>query len=107
MKFSIANVLTVLLILGSAAQGGESDKHSYVPPNGYVPDAKTAMRIAEAVWIPVYGEREIADEKPFKATLVKDVWTVTGSLPNGMLGGVAEAEISKSDGRIIRISHEK
>ena len=28
--------------------------HNYVPPDGYVPDSATAVRIAEAVWIPIY-----------------------------------------------------
>ncbi|MFH1061494.1 MAG: NTF2 fold immunity protein [Candidatus Omnitrophota bacterium] len=28
-------------------------------------------------------------------------------LPEGWIGGVAEAEIAKDDGRIIRISHGK
>jgi len=33
---------------------------SYIPPNGFVPDAATAGRIAEAIWIPIYGEQHIA-----------------------------------------------
>jgi NTF2 fold immunity protein len=32
---------------------------------------------------------------------------VEGSLPKGAKGGVALAEISKEDGRIIRVSHGK
>ena len=79
---------------------------SYVPSNGFVPDAATASRIAEAVWIPIYGESQIAAEKPFKVTLKGDVWTVTGKdLRLYSMGGVAEADISKRDGRILRVSH--
>jgi hypothetical protein len=86
-----------------------SGDHSYVPPDGFVPDAATAIRIAEAVWIPVYGADMIGKERPFNATLAGEVWTVTGSLPNGpgQIGGVALAEISKQDARIIRVSHGK
>jgi hypothetical protein len=72
-----------------------------------VPDAKTAIRIAEAVWIPVYGEEKIRQERPIHARLhgSKDRWLVTGSLPKGYIGGVALAVISKTDGRILRVSH--
>jgi hypothetical protein len=95
-------VVAVSVILASASQ-----KHSYVPPKGFVPDEKTAIRIAEAVWSPIYGEEQIQGEKPFVASLKNGVWTVQGSLPKGWDGGVAIAEIAKSDGRILRISHGK
>jgi len=71
-----------------------------VPPkNGYVPDAATAIKIAVAVWTPIYGERQIADEKPYRATLKDGVWTVEGSMPPNLI------EIAKSDGRILRVEH--
>jgi hypothetical protein len=82
-------------------------KHTYMPPAGYVPDEATAIKIAVAVWEPIYGAEHIAGEKPYHAALHDGVWTVTGSLPKQMLGGVAIAEISKRDGRIIRVSHGK
>ena len=81
--------------------------HSYVPPAGLVPDAQTAIRIAEAVWLPIYGKETIQNEKPFIAILQDDVWKVTGSIPKGLHGGVALAEISRRDGCIIRVSHGK
>lgn len=40
-----------------------------------------------------------------KAILRDGVWYVEGSLPKGLVGGVAIAEIAKDDGRILRISH--
>jgi hypothetical protein len=88
------------------AQSARSAKEAFIPKNGFVPDAATASRIAEAVWIPIYGEKLIASEKPFKVSLHGDVWTVTGKdLPSGWEGGVAEADISKRDGRILRVIH--
>ena len=77
--------------------------HSYVPPAGFVPDSITAIRIAEAVWIPIYGEDQIRRQRPFHARLANNVWTVIGSLPRGWVGGVALAEISKRDARILRV----
>lgn len=82
-----------------------NEPHSYVPELGYVPNEETAVRIAEAIFYPIYGEEKIKEERPFKATLNNDVWTVEGTLEEGFLGGVAIAEISKKDGRIIRVSH--
>jgi hypothetical protein len=104
-------ILLTALLLGMAAvvtiAGVSQRKHNHVPANGYVPDEATAIRIAEAIWIPIYGGQQIENEKPFHAKLNRGVWTVEGSLPAGMDGGVAVAEISKSDGRIIRVSHGK
>ena len=101
--------LCLLWLTIASVHAGEP-KHTYVPPAGYVPDAATAIKIAVAVWEPIYGARTIAGEKPYKATLAGDIWTVTGSMPaiSRLIpapGGVAEADISKQDGRILRVSH--
>src|SRR6266576_1146039 len=100
--------IMLLVVIGIASTGGlaiSQSTPSYVPPNGFVPDAATAARIAEAVWIPIYGAEQIAKEKPFNATLKGDVWTVTGALSPDTVGGVAEANVSKRDGRILRVIH--
>jgi hypothetical protein len=90
--------------------------HAYTPSNGYVPDEATAVRIAEAVLIPVYGEKQIESERPFTARLKKGVWTVAGTLKcsdgkggftTDCVGGVATVEISKQDARIISMIHYK
>ncbi|MEJ0090964.1 MAG: YbbC/YhhH family protein [Limisphaerales bacterium] len=85
----------------------DESKHNFKPEQGFVPDKKTAIAIAVAVWTPIYGEKQIESEKPFHAVLKSGVWHVEGSLPQNVLGGVAEAEISKDDARILRISHGK
>jgi uncharacterized protein YceK len=83
-------------------------KHTYKPGYGYVPDEQTAIRIAVAVWEPIYGAAQIALEKPYRARLDSGgVWVVEGSLPEHTPGGVAVAEIAKDDGRILRVSHGK
>lgn len=83
------------------------DRTSYQPKNGYVPDEQTAISIAVAVWIPIYGKEQIEGEKPYKATLKNGVWTATGTLPEGFDGGTAVAEISQDSGRILRVIHYK
>ena len=103
----IVLVLIVLLCFTNFAIGQEAKKHSYKPEEGYVPDKESAIRIAVAVWSPIYGKEKIASEKPYMAALKDGVWHVNGSLPQGWIGGVAEAEVAKDDGRILRISHGK
>ena len=80
---------------------------SYAPPNGFVPDSVTAVRIAVAVWTPIYGERLIMSERPFIAKLKDSVWTVTGTLPPNTPGGTAIARIAKRDGRVLFVIHEQ
>ena len=84
-----------------------SDERTYMPPQGYVPDADTAIKIAVAVWEPIYGRKQIRSQRPIVATLREGVWLVRGSLPRGAVGGVAEADISKKDGRVLRVIHGK
>lgn len=102
---SIICCLGLVAVLGGAQ---EIRKHSFKPKDGFVPDEKTAIKIAVAVWEPIYGIDKIAREKPYHAKLdTNGVWTVEGSLPAGYLGGVAIAEIAKDDARILRVSHGK
>lgn len=72
----------------------------------YVPDSITAIKIAEAVWLPKYGKR-IYKKKPFTATLQNDtIWVVRGTLHHKK-GGAPFAEIQKKDGKIINVYYTK
>ena len=86
-------------------------RHSYVPPNGFVPNGTTAVKIAEAVLTPIYSARTIRAERPLRASLANGIWTVIGTLScsvaNSCPEGVAIVEIDKKDGRILRVSHGK
>jgi hypothetical protein len=104
-RISFTMLASILLVSGSASFAGDA-KHNVVPKDGYVPNAETPIRIAVAVWTPIYGADNIARQKPYHATLRADgAWVVEGSLPKGWLGGVALAEVSKLDGHILRVSH--
>lgn len=86
----------------------------------YVPNDSTAIKIAEAVWYPTYG-KSVDSSRPFKAFLQGDtLWIVTGTAPMSnkeIVGGdtifhfihrgVPYIEISKSDGKILKVSHSK
>jgi hypothetical protein len=106
MKPTIAITCSFVLLAGFI-MAAETRKHSFKPAGGYVPDAKTAIRIAVAVWEPIYGEKQIAEQKPYQAILTKGVWTVEGTFHGSGFGGVAVAEISKDDARVLTVSHGK
>src|SRR5438067_11311198 len=80
MRFgTIPLALLLVPYLAGAQQPGPQ---GYVPPNGFVPDSATAVRIATAAGIPIYGENMITAAKPFAATLQDSVWSVRGGVPN-------------------------
>ena len=109
MRHTIILLLGLVLLL-CVAHAQQSSPKGYMPPAGFVPDSATAVRVAVAVWIPIYGEPQIMSEKPFVATLKDSVSTVTGSLPPApkgqvVVGGTAVAKIAKRDGRILFVTH--
>ena len=109
---SIRKIIMIVMLFAVIApygvlQAAATGKHNYTPAEGYVPDEATAIAIAVAVWGPIYGKENIEGKKPYKAILKDGIWHVSGSLPSGWIGGVPEAEITKDNGRILRISHGK
>lgn len=73
---------------------------------GLVPDSITAIKIAEAVWLPIFGKR-IYKKKPFIAVLKNDsIWFVQGTLKEKK-GGIPYAEIQKKDGKVLSVYHTK
>jgi ATP-dependent Clp protease ATP-binding subunit ClpA len=83
------------------------NRNSALPKSNFVPDEQTAMRIAEAIWIPVYGQEMIERQKPLRAELENDVWIVSGALPEGQTGGILVARISKTNGTILQIGQDQ
>ena len=98
-----------------------ADEQNVKPIDGYVPNKEVAIKIALAVWEPIYGREQIENEAPYTAVLLeKGIWQVTGSIPEnkvlGVLlitgsppdvwsGGAAFIEIEKETGKILRVSH--
>lgn len=92
-------------ISATAMLRSQGPEHSYVPTGGFISDSSVAIAIAEAVLVPIYGRANIERQRPFAASLADGVWTVMGHLSENMRGGVALVQISKQDGRILRVSH--
>jgi hypothetical protein len=105
--------ISVLAATMASAYSQTPREPSFRPKEGFVPNAETAVKVGEAVLIPVYGEGKILGERPFKATLQGDVWTVAGTLycggPSGTQcdGGTAVVKISKTSGQILFMTHYK
>jgi hypothetical protein len=101
------------LFLAAASFGQDA-----TPKKAYVPDSATALKIAEAVLIPVYGQDKIETQRPFTAKLKDDVWTVSGTLYcagtqtqfqkfSYPCGGILEVRISKSDAHVLEMLPHK
>jgi hypothetical protein len=104
MRSAVISTLLIVFSLGFEI-GQSAQKPGFVPPNGFVPDERTAVAIAEAILIPIYGKEQIDSEKPLTAKLKDGIWTVQGSLPKGWDGGVAIIKLAKQDARIIHVMH--
>ncbi len=102
-KLCLICLLSFMLLISGLASS--ENKHNFQPENGYVPSKEIAIKIALAVWEPVYERKNIENQAPYNVVLEKGVWVVTGSLPDGWVGGVALIEIDKKTGKIIRMSH--
>jgi hypothetical protein len=105
VKGQFSLLVAVLLAVGTFTQ---SEPQSFRPKNGFVPDEKTAIAVARAILGGVYGEKQIASEEPLTASLHGGVWTISGTLPASTPnGGVAEIDISKKTGAVLRAIHGK
>jgi hypothetical protein len=105
-------ILLVTMFHTADGRSGANTAKGYVPPEGFVPTAETAIAVAEAILKPVYGKDQIESEHPFKAVLSGNVWVVTGSVPchnpppgAECPGGAAEVRISKRTGQILFMTH--
>jgi hypothetical protein len=107
--FSIVSII----VFGGANSGCKSmtisnqhiSKESVRTAIAFVPNEETAIKIAEAIWLPIYGE-EVYEKKPYRVSLSKNkVWIVKGTLPKNSRGGVPYIEIRKSDCKILTVTH--
>lgn len=109
MAHSISSMLSLVLLfvilLTSCATGVGGRISGYIPQEGYVPNEEIAIRIAETIWLPVYGS-SIYEKKPFVARLEDGIWIVQGTVNAGR-GGAPYIEIRKRDCKIMKMYHGK
>jgi hypothetical protein len=76
-----------------------------IPDEGFVPDIRTAIKIAKAVWLPIYGKRALMWRR-YKIRLIDDsVWVIEGGNTLGMNGGGPFIRIDKYRGTILEVTH--
>ena len=110
MKLCTALLVVVIMAAGihitNTAARAQDLKVGIVPRDGFVPDEKTAIKIAEAVIAPVFGEQTLEEKRPFTAKLVGSDWVVKSAVPKPPTGdtitrgGLLEVHINKSTGCI-------
>lgn len=109
MNIKINAIMTALFLSifvnNGAAPAAESRVHKGETSASI--DKTEAIKIAVKKWERIFGKEKIDGEKPYQAILKDGIWYVSGYLPHGSKGGVAEAEIRKKDGLIISIKHGK
>ena len=106
MKFALAAVL----VFTSTLLPGQNVPALFERPGGLVPDEQTAIKIAEAVLFPIYGEKTILDQKPYVVKLTDGRWSIDGSMPksrpdNPVVGGTFHIIISQRDARVLEMGH--
>jgi hypothetical protein len=104
----ISALFCCVLALLAWAQSGYSSQRP--PRSGFAPDTTTAVAVAEAVLIPIYGRKQIDDKRPLKVRLEGSTWIITATLHCGpgepiCPGGTAEVKLSKQSGAILFLTH--
>jgi hypothetical protein len=93
---------TIVLLLAGALAAAAQPRQKH---RDYVPDEKTAKRIAEAVLVAQYGEERVKAQLPLLASAAyKDYWIVqgqeNGSATSSRGGGGLAVFINKHSGCI-------
>lgn len=106
VTISLLTILSFVMMSSCYAKVNQEIKTENSEGVDYVPNEETAVKVAEAILYPIYGE-DIYRQRPFIATLENEIWVIEGSLPKGMKGGVAYIEIQKKDCKVLKVTHGK
>jgi hypothetical protein len=77
--------------------------HRVLSHAGLISSESIAKDVAYSYLKAVYPDDRYL--RPMTATLSNGVWTVNGTLPKAMLGGVAGIALCQSNGRVLEIAH--
>jgi hypothetical protein len=86
-----------------------SDEYGFISSNGYIPDKETAIKIAKAIWQPIYGKRELFLLSYDVKLENESVWVIEGysnlQIFFNKFGGGPIIKIDKFSGRVLYVGH--
>jgi hypothetical protein len=82
-----------------------AEDKGFMPDGGFVSDEQTALNIAKAVWMPIYGKKDLMFRRYRVALLDNSVWVIEGGNTLGWNGGGPFIRIEKESGTILQVSH--
>ncbi len=107
VRYLFCLVIIFLSFLQCTRSDQKNEQNTDIQKNGLVSNDEIAKKIAETIWVPIYGQ-SVVKEKPYKATLIGDsLWVVEGTSAKEDCGGVARIEIRKKDCKVLKVIHDK
>lgn len=70
-----------------------------------IPDAKSAIIVAEKILFKVYGKEQIKKQRPYNVVFQEGYWILNGTQPKPTIGGVFLIIMNSKDGKIIELTH--
>jgi hypothetical protein len=97
-------VISIILALRDPTAIAQIDP----PANGFVPDADTAIKIAKAILLPIYGQERLQKWDHVAAIQSSETWEITlaQDYPR-MAGGAVIVILSRGDGRVLRVMPQR
>jgi hypothetical protein len=94
-----------ILVSFAFAQGNQNAKTS---PFAVIQDSVTAIKVAEAILLPMYGEKNFKQYLPLRAYLKEErIWVVESSNKYEFLGSTPNIELQRSDCKVLKIAKGK
>jgi hypothetical protein len=105
--FFISILLLVCGLNLNCSNPTKKEPSTEAPKTGEDLEKEKVLMVAEEIAFKEYGN-VIKNELPLKAQLVGDsIWIIEGTLVKGADGGTVYIELSKSDYRLLKITHYK
>ncbi len=89
-------ILAAVIAFACSPLFGQNVPELFERPGGLVPDEQAAVKIAEAILFPIYGEKVIRGEKPYVVKLADGKWTIDGSMPETKAASLSSVACSTS-----------
>jgi len=72
-----------------------------------IKDSVSAVKIAETILFDIYEKQKIEKQKPYEIYFLDQYWIISGTLPEGYIGGTFLIIIDARNSNILKITHGK